>query len=80
MKTFIIASAMALAALAGTAVPSNAATITISEHGTRHHYRGEHHPRWDHHPRWRHHRHCYTKTVRYRHHGHWTVRKERICR
>lgn len=30
-----------------------------------------------HHP---HHRHCVIKTVKHKVHGHWVIRKERVCR
>ncbi|NKJ05451.1 MULTISPECIES: hypothetical protein [Rhizobium] len=28
----------------------------------------------------RHHHHCYMKKVKHRVHGHWVIRKERVCR
>ena len=27
-----------------------------------------------------HHRHCFVKTVKHKVHGHWVIRKERVCR
>jgi Ni/Co efflux regulator RcnB len=83
MNKFIIASAIALASLAASALPSNAATIVIGDNGSNYHrhYDSRRHyddrRDWGHHP---HHRDCFTKRVVRWHHGHKVVTAQRVCR
>ncbi|TCR67906.1 hypothetical protein [Rhizobium sp. BK376] len=80
MKKFILAAALALASIAATAIPSNAASVVVTTDNG--HY-GRHYDHRDHYRRdyWRHHhRHCYTKKITRWHHGHKVVRRERVCR
>lgn len=66
MNKIVIASALALASLAATAIPSNAASVIVTTDGG--HY--------DHH----HHHHCYNKEVTSWRHGHKVVHEEHVCR
>jgi hypothetical protein len=67
VNKFFIASALALASLAATAIPSNAASVVVkTDHG---HYDHHHHDR-----------HCFNKKVTSWHHGHKVVHEERVCR
>ncbi|MGO4569798.1 hypothetical protein AB4Z52_33385 [Rhizobium sp. 2YAF20] len=88
MNKFFIASAIALASLAATSLPSHAASVEVMTDGgnndgnydgqnyhRRHHY--DEHAQWD---QKRHHRDCFTKTVKEWHHGHKVITEERICR
>lgn len=80
MKKFIIASALAVASITASAIPSNAASIVVTTDGG--HYSHRHYDR-DYYRRdyWRHHnRHCFNKKVVRWHHGHKVVRTERVCR
>jgi Ni/Co efflux regulator RcnB len=83
MKRIIIASAIALASLAASAIPSSATTIVIGDNGSNYHRhydnrRGYDDRRdWDHH---RHHRDCYTKRYTGWHHGHKVYQERRVCR
>lgn len=72
MKSLILASMLAAAAIVSTTAPSQAAsmTVTTTEHGPDHHWHKPMHVMT----------HCYTKTARIHEHGHWVVRKTRVCR
>ncbi|AYG58841.1 hypothetical protein QD460_31875 [Rhizobium jaguaris] len=77
MNKFFIASAIALASLAATSLPSQAATVVVTNDNGPYYHRHHYHDRAD----WNyHHRHCFTKVVKEWHHGHRVVREERICR
>jgi len=72
MKSLILASMLAAAAIVSTTAPSQAAsmTVTTTERGPDHHWHKPMHVMT----------HCYTKTARINEHGHWVVRKTRVCR
>lgn len=82
MKQFILASALAVAAVFSAALPSEAASVTItSDHGGRHYYRHADRSHYRHHmPQRRVARDCFTKTERIRSHGHVVVKETRVCR
>jgi len=73
MKSLILASMLAAAAIVSTTAPSQAASVTVTttERGPVRHW---------HKPMHRVMTHCYTKTARIHEHGHWVVRKTRVCR
>ena len=80
MNKFFIASAIALASLAATSLPSHAASVEVMTDGGgpyhhRHHYQER--AGWD---SRHHHRDCFTKTVKEWHHGHRVISEQRICR
>jgi Ni/Co efflux regulator RcnB len=77
MNRLFIASAIALASLAASTLPSNATTIVIGDNGSNYHRHYDNHDDWDHH---RHHRDCYTKRYTGWHHGHKVYREEQVCR
>jgi hypothetical protein len=78
MNKFFIASAIALASLTATSLPSRAASVVVVDDGQNyHHNRHYDHGDWDNH---RHHRDCFTKTTREWHHGHKVVTEQRVCR
>ncbi|MDK4742705.1 hypothetical protein PH547_27835 [Rhizobium sp. CNPSo 3464] len=82
MSKFFIVSAIALASLAATSLPSQAASVVVTTDGGGpyyHHSRHYYQDRDDWH--YRHHRHhCFTRVVKEWHHGHRVVTEERICR
>ncbi|PZM10448.1 hypothetical protein CPY51_23050 [Rhizobium tubonense] len=65
MNKFFVASAIALASLAATSLPSQAATVVIANGAPNYHHR--HHD-------------CFTKRVVGWHHGHRVVTEQRVCR
>ena len=79
MNKILIASAIALASLAASSLPSQAASVEIVTGGGSNYHRHY----YDHHDDWRrrhHHRDCFTKVVKRWHHGHRVVTEERVCR
>ncbi|WP_104826992.1 hypothetical protein [Rhizobium sp. NXC24] len=80
MRQLFISSAIALASLAATSLPSQAASVEITTgDGPYYHHRPHYQERDDWYYR-HHHRHCFTKVVKEWHHGHRVVTEERICR
>ncbi|MDE1995984.1 MAG: hypothetical protein KGI75_26030 [Rhizobiaceae bacterium] len=77
MNKILIASAIALASLAASTLPSQAASVVITEGGPYYHHNYHHDRDWNY--RHRHHD-CFTRVVKEWHHGHRVVREERICR
>jgi Ni/Co efflux regulator RcnB len=77
MNKLFIASAIALASLVASTLPSNATTIVIGDSGSNYHRHYDNHNDWDHH---RHHRDCYMKKYTGWHHGHKVYREEQVCR
>ncbi|PZM15578.1 hypothetical protein [Rhizobium tubonense] len=77
MKKILVASAIALASLAASALPSNATTIVIGDNDSNYRRHYDDRRDWDHH---RHHHDCYTKRYTGWHHGHKVYREERVCR
>lgn len=77
MSKLFIASAIAFASLAASALPSAATTIVIGGNGSNYHRHYDDRRDWDHH---RHHHDCYTKRYTGWHHGHKVYREERVCR
>lgn len=82
MKTLVLAAlaaAVSFSTLSATAVPSQAASVTITTDngGMRHDDRY-----WRHHHRghWKHARKCRVKVERHWRHGHMIVRKVKICK
>ena len=73
MKSLILASMLAAAAIVSTTAPSQAAnvTVTTTERAPAH--------RW-HKPMHHVATHWYVKTARFHEHGHWVVKKTRVCR
>ena len=80
MNKFFIASAIALASIAATSLPSQAASVEVmTDGGSPYHHRHHYQERADWDSR-HHHRDCFTKTVKEWHHGHRVVSEQRICR
>ncbi|AIC29207.1 hypothetical protein IE4771_CH04158 [Rhizobium etli bv. mimosae str. IE4771] len=87
MKQFILACTLAAASILS-AMPSQAASVTITTDDARPYYRDSERPYYRHHsPYYRHDmrrryvsRDCFTKTERIRRHGHTVVKETRICR
>jgi Ni/Co efflux regulator RcnB len=79
MNKLLIASAIALASLASTSLPSQAASVqVITDGGSNYHRHNDNdHNDWDHH---RHHRDCFTKRVVGWHHGHKVMTEQQVCR
>lgn len=77
MKKLFIASAIALASLTGSVLPSNAETVIIRDGGPNYHHRNYDHRGWDHR---RHDSDCFTKRVVRWHHGEKVVTVNRVCR
>jgi Ni/Co efflux regulator RcnB len=79
MNKILIASAIALASLAATSLPSQAASVQVITDGSSNyrHRNNNDHKDWDHH---RHHRDCLTKKVVNWHHGHKVMTEQQICR
>jgi hypothetical protein len=77
MNKFFIASALTIASLAATVLPSQAASIVLVNDDGPYYHRHHHHDRGD----WNdHRRHCFTKVVKGWHHGRRVVTEERVCR
>jgi hypothetical protein len=82
MKKFLVAGLIALGCITMTAAPSMAQDYPMTRsdrgyHQDRYDGRGEyrHHPRrFDRRER------CRTRTIKYRHHGHWVIEKRTFCR
>jgi Ni/Co efflux regulator RcnB len=77
MNKLFIASAIALASLAASALPSNATTIIIGDGGPNYYRHYDDRRDWGYH---RHHHDCYTRRYTGWHHGHKVYREERVCR
>ncbi len=73
MKKLILASAITAATILSSIIPSQAASVVISTSDGYH----PHHRVYDRAPM---RRHCFTKTERFRNHGHVVVRQTRVCR
>ncbi|RUM24978.1 hypothetical protein EFQ99_15085 [Rhizobium vallis] len=86
MKHFILACTLAAASVFS-AMPSQAASVTITTDNARPYYGDSESPYYRHRPYYRHHmmsrrvsEDCFTKTERIRRHGHTFVKETRICR
>ena len=86
MKQFILAWTLAAASVLS-ALPSQAASVTITTDDARPYYGESERPYYHHRPYYRHHmreryvsRDCFTKTEKIRRHGHTIVKETRICR
>ena len=86
MKQFILACTLAAASVLS-AMPSQAASVTITTDNPRPYYSDSEGPYYRHHrPYSRHHMmrrvsdDCFTKTERIRRHGHTIIKETRICR
>ncbi|NKL34115.1 hypothetical protein GFL49_09865 [Rhizobium leguminosarum bv. viciae] len=80
MKQIILACALAAASIFS-AMPSQAASVTITTDDARPHYRHAERPYYRHDMRARHvSRDCFTKTEKIRRHGNTVVKETRICR
>ncbi|AVA24910.1 hypothetical protein ACXHXG_21255 [Rhizobium sp. LEGMi198b] len=80
MNKFFIASAIAAASLAATALPSHAASVEVMTDGGPYYHHRHHYDDRDDGYYGRHNRHCFTKVVKEWHHGHRVVTEERVCR
>jgi hypothetical protein len=82
MKQFVLASALAVATVFSAALPSEAASVTITtDNGGRHYYRHADRPYYRHHMLPRRVAHdCFTKRERIHRHGHTIVKETRVCR
>jgi hypothetical protein len=81
MKKFLVAGLIAIGCITMTAAPS------MAQGGPMMYERGYHSDRYYGRSEYRHHPHrfdrrerCRTRTVKYRHHGHWVIEKRTICR
>ncbi|MBB4238535.1 hypothetical protein [Rhizobium esperanzae] len=86
MKQFILACTLAAASVFS-AMPSQAASVTITTDNPRPYYGDSERPYYRHRPyhrdQWRSHRvsrDCFTKTEEIRRHGRTIVRETRVCR
>ncbi|RUM02557.1 hypothetical protein [Rhizobium chutanense] len=86
MKQFILACTLAAASVFS-AMPSEAASVTITTDNARPYYGDSERPYYRHRPYHRYYgmshrvsRDCFTKTEKIRRHGHTVVKETRICR
>ncbi|MBY3064923.1 hypothetical protein HFO63_27060 [Rhizobium laguerreae] len=80
MKRFVLACTLAAASIFS-AMPSQAASVTITTDDARPTYRHAERPYYRHHMRPRHvSQDCFTRTEKIRRHGHTLVKETRICR
>ncbi|MBB4575049.1 hypothetical protein [Rhizobium lentis] len=86
MKQFVLACTLAAASVLS-AMPSQAASVTITTDDARPYYRDSERPYYRHHSPYRHDmrrryvsRDCFTKTEKIRRHGHTVIKETRICR
>ncbi|MDR9763726.1 hypothetical protein RJJ37_29545 [Rhizobium redzepovicii] len=87
MKQIILACTLAAASIFS-ALPSQAASVTITTGDERPYYRDSERPYYRHHsPYYRHDmrrryvsRDCFTKTEKIRRHGHTVIKETRVCR
>ncbi|MCM2292827.1 hypothetical protein NAC44_10880 [Allorhizobium sp. BGMRC 0089] len=78
MKKILAACVLGLGTFAAMAAPSLAqdATVIIRDGQPGPRYDGYH----DRHHRWHPRHHCRTEVQKFRHHGHWVVKKTTVCR
>ncbi|MBW8790238.1 hypothetical protein HFO93_08310 [Rhizobium leguminosarum] len=80
MKRIILACTLAAASIFS-AMPSQAASVTITTDDARPYYRHSDRPYYRHHMRPRHiSEECFTRVEKFRRHGHTIVKETRICR
>ncbi|ARO25898.1 hypothetical protein CO659_06740 [Rhizobium sp. S9] len=79
MKQFILACTLAAASVLS-AMPSQAASVTITTDNPRPYYSDSEGPYYRHHMMRRVSDDCFTKTERIRRHGHTIIKETRICR